>query len=87
MVPVGATRSEDHRAAPQAAGFALDSRETIAGFNDEVASSVLTEGDVQGKPFCSEGGHDRKKRTVADVLWVLHALPFLRTHRLGRVQN
>jgi len=58
----------------EAPRLALNADQFPVVVDDQVAAGVLPERDVEPDAGVSEGGHDGERRSVADVLRVLHVV-------------
>jgi hypothetical protein len=73
MVGVGARGREDDDSVPESSGLALDALEDGRPvIDDQVVSGVLSEGKKYPITMSYEAVHDRQRRSIADVLGMLH---------------
>ena len=71
MMSIGACRREPHCPVSESARLALNSRQLGSVVEDEVVTAVLPKRNGYLQTGIHECEHDRKCRTVTDMLWVL----------------
>jgi hypothetical protein len=74
MVAIATADREPDRTLAEAARLALNADELTVVVDNQVAASVLAKGNVERDAAASKRGHDGERRSVADVLGVLHVV-------------